>query len=127
MNPDEPRPEPTIPECPPELSDPAKHEWQRLVTELSKLNMLTDLDRNALAAYCSAYALWVEAMEAIQKYGLMVKSPSGYPIQSPYVAIANRQCEIMMRYASEFGLTPASRSRISTPADSRRTLFDEPQ
>jgi hypothetical protein len=28
---------------------------------------------------------------------MMVKSPSGYPIQSPYVSIANRQAEIMMR------------------------------
>lgn len=76
------------------------------------------------AAYCGAYGLWAEATEAIQKYGTMVKSPSGYPIQSPYVAIANRQAEIMMRIAAEFGFTPASRSRISTPASPERTLFD---
>jgi hypothetical protein len=31
-----------------------------------------------------------------------------YPIQSPYVSIANRQTEIVMRIASEFGFTPAS-------------------
>jgi P27 family predicted phage terminase small subunit len=63
-------------------------------------------------------------MEAIQKFGAMVKSPSGYPIQSPYIAIANRQFEIMMRIASEFGFTPASRSRIAVPATQERTLFD---
>jgi P27 family predicted phage terminase small subunit len=51
-------------------------------------------------------------MEAIQKYGTMMKSPSGYPIQSPYVAIANKQAEIMMKIASEFGFTPASRGRL---------------
>ena len=45
-------------------------------------------------------------------------------VQSPYVSIANRQAEIMMRIASEFGFTPASRSRISTPRPSERTLFD---
>ena len=56
-----------------------------------------------------------DATANIQKFGTMVKSPSGYPIQSPYVAIANRQAEIMMRIASEFGLTPASRGRIATP------------
>jgi len=71
-----------------------------------------------------AYALWAEATEAIQKYGTMVKSPSGYPIQSPYVSVANRQAEIMMRIASEFGFTPASRSRISTPSKTEPTLFD---
>jgi hypothetical protein len=39
------------------------------------------------------------------------------PIQSPYVSIANRQAEIMMRIASEFSFTPASRSQISAPAE----------
>jgi P27 family predicted phage terminase small subunit len=82
------------------------------------------LDRAALAAYCGAYALWAEATEAIQKYGAMIKSPSGFPIQSPYLAIANRQAEIMMRIASEFGFTPASRSRISAPCAAEPTLFD---
>jgi phage terminase small subunit len=56
----------------------------------------------------------------------MVKSPSGYPMQSPYVSIANRQAEIMMRIASEFGFTPANRSRISTPSETEPTLFDVP-
>jgi P27 family predicted phage terminase small subunit len=54
----------------------------------------------------------------------MVKSPSGYPMQSSYVAIANKQAKIMMRIASEFGFTPASRSRISIPAEREPTLFD---
>ena len=34
------------------------------------------------------YAVWAEATEAIQKFGTMVKSPTGYPVQSPYVSIA---------------------------------------
>jgi len=88
------------------------------------LRLLTNLDRSALASYCGAYALWAEAMENIQKSGTMVKSPSGYPIQSPYVAVANRQAQIMMRIASEFGFTSASRSRISTPQTPELTLFD---
>lgn len=124
MNKFEPRPEPAIPECPQELGSSAKQEWDRLVGELAQLNLLTNLDRAALAAYCGAYALWADATEQIQKYGAMIKSPSGYPVQSPYIAIANRQAEIMIRIASEFGFTPASRSRISTPVDQPQTLFD---
>jgi P27 family predicted phage terminase small subunit len=124
LNRDEPRPEVIIPDCPAELGPVARREWDRLVGELVKLKLLTNLDRAALAAYCGAYALWAEATKAIQKYGAMVKSPSGYPIQSPYVAIANRQAEIMMRIASEFGFTPASRGRISTPSTMEPTLFD---
>jgi P27 family predicted phage terminase small subunit len=126
LNEHEPRPEPGIPDCPPQLGPLAREEWNRLTTELANLGMITALDRSALATYCNAYGLWAEATEAIQKYGTMVKSPTGYPIQSPYVSIANRQAEIMMRIASEFGFTPASRSRISAPADDRSqaSLFD---
>lgn len=124
LNPDEPRPQVVIPECPPELGAVARREWDRLSVELASLGLLTNLDRSALAAYCGAYALWAEATEAIHKYGTMVKSPSGYPIQSPYVAIANRQAELMMRIASEFGFTPASRSRISTSSAPAPALFD---
>jgi P27 family predicted phage terminase small subunit len=124
MNQHEPNPEAVIPDCPAELGPVARQEWDRLASELGKLKLLTNLDRAALAAYCGAYALWAESTEAIQKYGTMVKSPSGYPIQSPYVSIANRQAEIMMRIASEFGFTPASRSRISTPGKGEADLFD---
>jgi P27 family predicted phage terminase small subunit len=124
LNSTEPKPEIAVPECPVELGPVARREWDRLAVELAPLRMLTHLDRAALAAYCGAYAMWAEATEAIQKFGTMVKSPTGYPVQSPYVSIANRQAEIMMRIASEFGFTPASRSRISTPAPDERTLFD---
>jgi len=75
-----------------------------------------------LAAYCSAYALWAEAIEAIQKYGARVKSPSGYRSShpmSPSPTARPRSC-----CASEFGFTPASRGRIATPKPAEPTLFD---
>jgi len=124
LNANEPKPEVVAPECPVELGPVARREWDRMVGQLMSLRMLSELDRAALAAYCCAYALWAEATEAIQKYGAMIKSPTGYPVQSPYVAIANRQTEIMMRIACEFGFTPASRSRISAPTKTEPTLFD---
>ena len=42
----------------------------------------------------------------------MVKSPNGFPMQEPYVAVANKQVDIMVRIAAEFGMTPSSRTRI---------------
>jgi phage terminase small subunit len=70
---------PAVPECSPELSSFARREWARLSAELSKLNLITHLDRGALATYCAAYGFWAEALQQIQKYGTMVKSPTGYP------------------------------------------------
>jgi P27 family predicted phage terminase small subunit len=86
--------------------------------------VLSHFDRGPLANYCAAYGHWVEATDAMQKYGTMMKSPTGYPVQSPYVAIANRQAEIMMRIASEFGFTPASRGRLWMVANGVSKLLD---
>jgi phage terminase small subunit len=45
FNDTEPRPEPVVPECPPELSELARREWDRLAPELAKLRIVTNLDR----------------------------------------------------------------------------------
>ena len=68
--------------------------------------------------------MWSDAIQANQKYGPLVKSPNDYPEVSPYLAIANKQAEIMIRIASEFGFTPASRSRIATGAPPALPLFE---
>lgn len=47
-----------------------------------------------------------------------MKAPNtGVPMQSPYLAIANKQAQIMTKAAVEMGFTPASRSRISVPLE----------
>ena len=124
LNEGEPQPAPLAPACPPELSQSAKEEWNRIIAELVELGLMTRLDRAALAAYCQAYAMYLDAIQAIQKYGPLVKSPNGYPQVSPYLSIANKQAEIMIRIASEFGFTPASRSRIATGAPPALPLFE---
>jgi P27 family predicted phage terminase small subunit len=114
---DEPKAIPVV-ECPPELGPVARQEWDRIAGALTAVGRLTVLDRALLAAYCNAYAQWLEAVEALEKYGAVMKSPSDYPVQSPYVSIANRQVEMMIRIAAEFGFTPASRSRLPTSSKS---------
>jgi P27 family predicted phage terminase small subunit len=127
----EPIPEPSLPAVPPHLSDEAKVEWDRVANEMHELGMLTRLDRSMLAAYCQAYSDWIEAEQHLQKYGRVMKSPmktttrtvrgvtttetsGGYPIQNPYLAIRNRALELMHRFGAECGLSPASRTRVST-------------
>jgi len=48
---------------------------------------------------------------AIARYG----DYTGVPMQSPYLAIANKQAQIMTKAATETGFTPESRSRITLP------------
>jgi hypothetical protein len=61
---------------------------------------------------------------AIRKYSATIKSPQGFPIQSPYLAIATRQAEVMMRIPSEFGFPPASGTPDLGTAASAPSLFD---
>jgi len=67
----------------------------------------------ALAIYCDAYARWVEASDNIRQFGLILKSPNGFPIQSPYLAILNKAIEQMRAFVVEYGMTAASRSRVA--------------
>ncbi len=84
--------------------------------ELLALGVLTTVDRAALAAYCVAYARWAEAEKQVEKLGTIVKTANGNLIQNPYLAVANRAMEQMTRLASEFGMTPSSRSRVQVQA-----------
>lgn len=109
-----------LPKCPPHLNKNAKAEWRRISKELAAIGLLAAVDRAALAAYCASWARWIDAEESIQKFGTVIKSPkSGYPIQNPYVSISNTSLDLMRKFLIEFGLTPASRSRISIDLSTR--------
>jgi P27 family predicted phage terminase small subunit len=101
-----------IPRCPPHLSAEAKREWKRVSLDLAGCGLLTRIDRAALALYCEAWGRWVEAEQSLRQYGVMIKSPSGFPMQSPYLAIANKAMEQMRAMLGEFGMSPSSRTRV---------------
>ncbi len=109
-------------EVPDELPEPPEHldveacrEWVRTGTLLLKSGLLTELDTGALAVYCTAYSRWADAEERIRKHGPIVEAPgTGYPSQSPYLQIANKAMEQMLKIQAEFGMTPSSRTRVKT-------------
>ncbi len=45
-------------------------------------------------------------------HGLMTKTQGGNAIQNPLVGTANKAMSDMIRYATEFGMTPSARTRI---------------
>jgi len=113
-NPAEPVPPEGLPDCPPHLSEVAKAEWARIAQALYDMGVLTTVDRAALAAYCQAWGRWVEAEEKLKETPVMLKTPSGYVQQSPWLSVSNKQLELMGRYMAELGITPASRSRVAS-------------
>jgi P27 family predicted phage terminase small subunit len=79
---------------------------------LVELRIMTDIDRSALAAYCSAWGRYVDAERQLEKHGLVIVAPSGFPIQSPYLAIANKAMEQMEKLLSHFGMSPSTRTKV---------------
>ena len=110
----EPLPPAGVPDCPAHLNAAGREEWQRIAVMLHQMGVLTTVDRAVLAAYCQSWGRWVEAEEKLQATPMMLKAPSGYVQQSPWLSIANKQLELMGRFMAELGLTPASRARVIT-------------
>ena len=111
--------------APPEdLSEKQKVLWRHAI-EHAPRGLLRHLDAQMLAIWVIAADMHHEAMLKVQKYGMVVKSPTqGIPVQSPYLPIINRQAEIMLRAASELGFSPTSRSRITlTDAGKKENRF----
>jgi len=115
INKREPQPEIARPQYPRWLSSEARNEWRRIVPELMRLGLLTLIDRAALAGYCQAYARWQQAERILTKEGLTTTTGNGYVQQRPEVAIAQKSLQLVKAFCQEFGLTPASRTRISVP------------
>ena len=61
----------------------------------------------------------------IAKFGLVIKSPkSGFPIPNPYLGVANVALDKMRAFCTEFGMTPASRTRIQAETPSTTDPFE---
>lgn len=101
----------------------AKEEYQRVVSELTKLGKWHSVFKSTLAIYAQAYADWVEAEKELAKKGAgkVTTSPNGYQVQAAWLNIRNKAQDTMIRVANDFGLTLISQARL---ANVQLDLFD---
>jgi len=143
----EPKPAAFLPACPAFIKGAGRREWNSLAPELYQLGLLTRLDRAALGAYCSSYGLWVEAeheiarirrayrdMLKLRKKNPNIKLPSngmvsitsnGNSIMEPLLSVRKQALEQMKSFLVEFGMTPASRTRIVVEKYGEKDPMDE--
>jgi len=113
LNDREPQPAKVTPTMPEHLDEDARREWRRLVRILRRMRVLTEADGIALGTLCQAQSTLAKAQIQITRTGLVVKTPNGFVQQNPLLKVVNQQSEIVIRHFREFGLTPASRSRLT--------------
>lgn len=100
---------------PPEwLDEEALKEWERIVPLLDSVKVLTEPDLLALANYCTTASVAINATKKVNAEGLMSKTMRGSKMTrvNPLIKVAQEARAQCLRFAIEFGLTPAARSRI---------------
>ena len=120
---DEPQPgvATDVPNPPSFITGYAADEWWAVGVELHRLGLLTKVDCTLFAAYCYAYGQWRLAAESLARMaaddpimnGQIIRTKYGDAAVNPLVAVARKHAADMVRFASEFGLSPATRTRIT--------------
>lgn len=114
------------------LDEEAQIEWKRVAPLLEKVRVLFDPDKAMLADYCAAHSLAVKATIAYQTEGLMQEKLFAEMYKGrkkdlsqteklhlligkkhPMIKVAQEARAQAMRLGAEFGLSPASRTRVS--------------
>jgi P27 family predicted phage terminase small subunit len=130
LNDKEPQPAAGEPAMPDGLGAVAQVEWKAIVPELLRIKVLSKLDGKALGGYCAAYERWLLAEKDVAKYGITIEEPvidsatgfqrklrGRYVVRlkrNPAITTSNDAMKMMKSFLVEFGMTPASRSRLKT-------------
>ena len=105
---------------PPEtLSSEELKIWNCAVEELKAYSILDSVDVSALFAYCVSFSLFINAnhelklMSGEDHAGLMIPNGNGSLVTNPLVTIRNKAAVDMVNFATQLGMTPASRLKLN--------------
>jgi P27 family predicted phage terminase small subunit len=134
VNRNEPAHEPGRSEPPARFTGEVLARWNQLCDLLEGTGVLSPAHAPALEVYCAAYGRSLKAARAIQEHGLVIRTPKVYshsakppegvepPLcckANPAAGIAAQADKTMLAVLTEFGMTPASASRVSVSTRSR--------
>lgn len=101
------------PEAPEWLPVEACAEWDRVVPELQRLELLKPIDRASLAAYCMAWQRFFDACKDIAEGKVTTRGSQGQLVKHPSVMVAESASKELRAWAGEFGLTPSAEQRLA--------------
>jgi P27 family predicted phage terminase small subunit len=104
---------------PPDYFSPeAVAEWREALAACASMRTLTAADLGLLTQWSLARAEFIQATRELQKNGVVILDSHGDQKRSPWFFVRNRASEALIRLASEFGFSPASRVRLGQPVQS---------
>lgn len=114
-----------VPTCPEWLSPEAKGEWPRVIADLQHLGVLSKTDRASIIGFCVAFGEFEHATKTLGTEGHFYTDDKGTLRAHPAVSVQQNAMSKMRSYASEFGLSPASRGRVPKKKDDKPNDDDE--
>ncbi len=122
----EPKPPPSRPRAPDGMSDRSRKVWNYLTPRLDDVGLLTQIDRYTLRAGCDVVAKYEEAIEMLDRTGLLIKGArSGEPVRNPLAIVHHQSWAEMVQFSAMFGLSPADRSRLAVTDGARVPTLNE--
>lgn len=122
----EPMPDDDRPSCPRWLTPYAKTAWRYYAPILHQQGTLTKADRDVLAIFCEALALFRQATEALQQEPLVLETAKGNFIQNPWLYTRKQAVTDAMKAAAELGVGAGSRTRLDVSKPERqKSLVEE--
>lgn len=125
----EPVPDAVMPAAPDFLDDAARRVWDQLVPGLFRCGLVRVIDGTSIGRYCVTLVLWHTALEFIRKngttYAVRGEPKQGRPGRVLYLREHPQAGELrklnqqLLALEREFGLTPASRTRIQLEAEGK--------
>lgn len=104
------------PTMPGELSDDAREHWALLVEELTRLELVKEIDAGSLAAACEAWARFARATRLVNSLSDADLYADGK--RHPALITAETASREYRAWCSEFGLTPSAEGRLSPRKES---------
>lgn len=101
------------------LSPNAKLEFERVVEEVSKINILDNLDLSVLAIYCNAYDGYIQTVEILNKEGLIQYKETfngdTLAIAHPAINTQEKYVKQIMQCSTKLGLATTDRLKLIVP------------
>ena len=103
------------------LNDEAAYEYNRVVREAAKVDLLDNLDLSILAIYADNYSRYIVASKSLNEKGLTTEGKVG-EIPSAYCRIANDSATQIMKCSTKLGLATTDRLKLIVPTKEEQTV-----
>lgn len=116
-----------VPAPPPNLSVDALECWNRTASALFKLGLLSHVSHDKLARYCEAWSDWKNVQELRNKQGAnkYKVTKSNWREQNLWKALLVDAERVMQDFEREYGMTPASSTRVRRPKGDNESPMDK--